>query len=134
MRLLDLEAKSNAACSRRAPRRVRAPAVQRSFHPKAFIFRAAGAGTAFIGSSNLSAAALRTAVEWNYRVVSSRAGGGFEEAHEAFDGLFGIRRAFGRIRRYVSRSFGLPDEVDYTNIPWRARASRRRRRRPQLRL
>ena len=45
-------------------------------------------GTAFVGSSNLSAAALTSAVEWNYRVVSSREGGGFAETVAAFETLF----------------------------------------------
>ena len=40
------------------------------------------------GSSNLSAAALTSAVEWNYRVVSSREGGGFAETVAAFEALF----------------------------------------------
>lgn len=41
--------------------------VARSFHPKAYIFTRGSEGTAFVGSSNLSAAALTSAVEWNFR-------------------------------------------------------------------
>jgi superfamily II DNA or RNA helicase/HKD family nuclease/diadenosine tetraphosphate (Ap4A) HIT family hydrolase len=60
-----------------------------SFHPKAYIFEQEhGSGTAFIGSSNLSKSALTEGVEWNYRVVSSRDGQGFQEACAAFDVLF----------------------------------------------
>jgi superfamily II DNA or RNA helicase/diadenosine tetraphosphate (Ap4A) HIT family hydrolase len=88
MRLLDLEGEVECRVFETGAAAGQAPAVPRSFHPKAYIFRSAGAGTAFIGSSNLSAAALTTAVEWNYRVVSSRDGSGFEEAREAFEALF----------------------------------------------
>src|SRR5690606_37422783 len=43
-----------------------------SFHPKSYVVRARdGAGTAFVGSSNLSDSALRRGSEWNYRVVHS---------------------------------------------------------------
>jgi HKD family nuclease len=62
--------------------------VVRSFHPKAYIFSRGAEGTAFVGSSNLSLAALTSAVEWNYRVVSSREGGGFAETVAAFETLF----------------------------------------------
>ena len=60
----------------------------RSFHPKAYIFGHAGGGTAFVGSSNLSASALTSAVEWNYRILSSRDGAGFADTVAAFDELF----------------------------------------------
>ena len=60
-----------------------------AFHPKAYIFvDRNGGGTAFIGSSNLSKSALSDGVEWNYRVVSSRDGQGFQEARTAFNRLF----------------------------------------------
>ena len=53
------------------------PLTVRSFHPKAYIFGHGRGGEAFIGSSNLSASALTSAVEWNYRVLSSRDGAGY---------------------------------------------------------
>jgi superfamily II DNA or RNA helicase len=89
MRLMDLE----GAVTRRvfetgsegAP--LITPAT-RSFHPKAYIFSRGEGGTAFVGSSNLSAAALTTAVEWNYRVLSSSEGAGFAETVAAFETLF----------------------------------------------
>ena len=44
-------------------------AGQTSFHPKSWIFHfAAGGGIAIVGSSNLSEAALRSGIEWNYRL------------------------------------------------------------------
>src|SRR4029434_1408203 len=60
----------------------------RSFHPKAYIFEEGSSGTAFIGSSNLSASALTSAVEWNYRVLSSRDGAGYGDTVAAFNALF----------------------------------------------
>src|SRR5690606_13980676 len=60
-----------------------------SFHPKAYILvRGDGAGTAFVGSSNLSRSALRDGIEWNYRIVPSREARGFDEVSRAFDALF----------------------------------------------
>ena len=60
-----------------------------SFHPKSYIFHQSdGTGTAFVGSSNLSESALRTGVEWNYRVVSSRDKSGFADVTAAFDAIF----------------------------------------------
>ena len=47
----------------------------KSFHPKAYIVaESADDGTAFVGSSNLSATALREGVEWNQRVITARDG------------------------------------------------------------
>jgi superfamily II DNA or RNA helicase/diadenosine tetraphosphate (Ap4A) HIT family hydrolase len=90
VRLLDLEGNvSLRIFETGTPATSRAAPVSRSFHPKAYIFRSAGGGTAFVGSSNLSASALTTAVEWNYRVLSSNDGGGFEETVAAFEVLFG---------------------------------------------
>lgn len=64
------------------------PTSVRSFHPKAYIFHRGNAGTAFVGSSNLSNTALTTAVEWNYRVVSSTDRAGFDEISKSFDELY----------------------------------------------
>ena len=90
MRLLDLEGHVGSARVRNGTRISgrRSVPVARSFHPKAYIFSRGAEGTAFVGSSNLSAAALTSAVEWNYRVVSSREGGGFAETVAAFEQLF----------------------------------------------
>jgi superfamily II DNA or RNA helicase/HKD family nuclease len=60
-----------------------------SFHPKAYLLHDPdGSGTAYVGSSNLSATALGGGVEWNYRVVSSLDGPGFGELSGAFEALF----------------------------------------------
>jgi HKD family nuclease len=64
-----------------------------SFHPKAYILvERAGCGVAYVGSSNLSRSALEEGDEWNYRVMTSRDGHGFQQASEAFEGLFGNLR------------------------------------------
>ena len=42
-----------------------------SFHPKSYVFFRGAQGVAYVGSSNLSRSALREAVEWNLRLISS---------------------------------------------------------------
>ena len=60
-----------------------------SFHLKTYIFRFRdGTGRAYVGSSNISRSALREGVEWNYRVISSRAGSDFENISHQFRDLF----------------------------------------------
>lgn len=63
-----------------------------SFHMKAYIFASHHPdhglhGTAFIGSSNISKQALRTGLEWNYR-VEYPGDAGFLEARQHFNDLF----------------------------------------------
>jgi len=63
-----------------------------SFHLKAYIFakldgQLLAAGTAFIGSSNISRQALQDGLEWNYRVVHP-GDSGFLEARQRFEELF----------------------------------------------
>lgn len=55
-----------------------------TFHPKAYIFYDAhGPVTAYVGSSNLTATALKDGLEWNYRVISARDRTGLVEVAEA---------------------------------------------------
>ncbi len=62
----------------------------RSFHPKGYrIGFADGSAIAFIGSSNLSASALRSGIEWNWQVVSSRDQREVAGIRAAFDHWFG---------------------------------------------
>lgn len=59
-----------------------------AFHPKAYVFHHRdGSGAAFIGSSNLSASALTSGVEWNYRVLESRDQNGWQQIRDAFEAL-----------------------------------------------
>ncbi|MBC7206976.1 MAG: DEAD/DEAH box helicase family protein, partial [Methyloversatilis sp.] len=63
-----------------------------SFHLKAYIFakldqQVLSAGTAFVGSSNMSRQALQEGLEWNYRVVYPD-DSGFLEARHQFEDLF----------------------------------------------
>jgi superfamily II DNA or RNA helicase/HKD family nuclease/diadenosine tetraphosphate (Ap4A) HIT family hydrolase len=63
-----------------------------SFHPKAYIFVRDEHGTAFVGSSNLSASALTTGVEWNLR-SSAAEPGVFRSIRGRFLELFDSSRA-----------------------------------------
>ena len=62
------------------------------FHLKSYMFLedddGAGEGVAFVGSSNISAPALTTSIEWNYRVVARRDPQGFAEIRAGFERLF----------------------------------------------
>lgn len=82
-----------------------------SFHLKAYILARHGdeglvAGTAFIGSSNISKQALRDGLEWNYRVVFPD-DAGFLEAQARFEELWNHQRSITLtdtwIAEYVKR-------------------------------
>ncbi|WP_106589686.1 DEAD/DEAH box helicase family protein [Salsuginibacillus halophilus] len=61
----------------------------RSFHPKAYLFeQQLDEGTFIVGSSNMSASALTSGVEWNLSVNSSKAPETFAEAMEKFRHIF----------------------------------------------
>lgn len=60
----------------------------KGFHLKTYVFLAGSEGIAFVGSSNLSAPALTTSIEWNYKVVSSTDKQGFSEIQKHFENLF----------------------------------------------
>ena len=60
-----------------------------SFHPKAWLFEwADGGGIGFVGSSNLSRAALLTGIEWNLAVDKSHDEKTFLELQNAFQALW----------------------------------------------
>lgn len=62
-----------------------------SFHPKSWIFHFDhGADIAIVGSSNLTETALRSGVEWNYRVYSESTPSGWRDVLDGFEAL--IRR------------------------------------------
>jgi superfamily II DNA or RNA helicase/HKD family nuclease/diadenosine tetraphosphate (Ap4A) HIT family hydrolase len=93
LRLLDLESSEPRNIERRVYQTRstlgQTSTLPTSFHPKAYIFaRPDAQDVAFVGSSNLSRAALSDGIEWNYRVVSSRDTRGFAEVRVAFEALF----------------------------------------------
>jgi superfamily II DNA or RNA helicase/HKD family nuclease len=60
-----------------------------TFHPKSYIVHLRdGDGVAFVGSSNMSASALETGIEWNYRVIPKRDRVAFGTVVDAFSTLF----------------------------------------------
>ncbi|CAD7056164.1 hypothetical protein RHAB21_00880 [Pseudorhizobium halotolerans] len=63
-------------------------AAAQGFHLKTYIFLADKEGVAFVGSSNLSEAALTTSIEWNYKVISSHDRSAFPQITKGFDDLF----------------------------------------------
>lgn len=63
-----------------------------SFHPKSWIFHFShGDSIAIVGSSNLTETALRSGVEWNYRVYDKSTPSGCRDVLEGFEAL--IRRS-----------------------------------------
>lgn len=60
----------------------------RSFHPKAYLFRSPKEAEVFVGSSNLSKAALTNAVEWNVHVALHQQHLFFEDVAYEFMKLF----------------------------------------------
>jgi superfamily II DNA or RNA helicase/diadenosine tetraphosphate (Ap4A) HIT family hydrolase/HKD family nuclease len=92
-----------------------------SFHPKAYLFHGAGgSGTAFVGSSNLTALALGAGLEWNYRVLSSRDGPGFAEVASAFEALFAGAHTRpltpGWVEAYARRRATLPARAGVAEV------------------
>jgi superfamily II DNA or RNA helicase/diadenosine tetraphosphate (Ap4A) HIT family hydrolase len=82
-------------------------ARERGFHLKTYIFRTDVEGIAFVGSSNLSAPALTSSIEWNYKVISSHERAGFSEITAGFEGIFNLYQSVSAdeawIRRYEAR-------------------------------
>lgn len=66
----------------------RLPGRTRSFHPKSWHLEGSDFGVAFVGSSNLSVAALDTGIEWNLRVDRDRDRPAWERIRAAYDDLW----------------------------------------------
>ena len=60
----------------------------RSFHPKAYIFHYEKDSEIYVGSSNISASALTSGIEWNYRLNSNRDPEGYQSFCRTFEDLF----------------------------------------------
>jgi superfamily II DNA or RNA helicase/HKD family nuclease/diadenosine tetraphosphate (Ap4A) HIT family hydrolase len=98
-----------------------------SFHPKAYILHFADGSTiAYIGSSNLSRAALLDGVEWNYRLLAQSDRSGIAEFKDAFDELFRDVRTREltdewlhayRARREARATAGVEAELDESILP-----------------
>jgi superfamily II DNA or RNA helicase/diadenosine tetraphosphate (Ap4A) HIT family hydrolase len=73
------------------------------FHLKAYAFSKDLAGIAFVGSSNLSEAALTTSIAWNYKIVSSLDVRGFWEIREGFEELFNSSPCVSVSEEWVER-------------------------------
>lgn len=87
LRLLDLRGRIECRVfqTHGAPK---AAGFAHAFHPKAYLFHHRdGSRAAFIGSSNLSAIALTSGIEWNYRLRESRDPAAWRELAKAFDAL-----------------------------------------------
>lgn len=82
-------------------------AHDRGFHLKTYIFLTDVEGIAFVGSSNLSAPALTSSIEWNYKVISSHEETGFLEITGGFENIFNNYQCVPAdeawIRRYEAR-------------------------------
>ena len=59
-----------------------------SFHPKSYIFTTGRSSIAYVGSSNLSGAALTRSVEWNLRLISEQDTDGLRQIQQGFEDLW----------------------------------------------
>jgi superfamily II DNA or RNA helicase/diadenosine tetraphosphate (Ap4A) HIT family hydrolase len=77
-----------------------------SFHPKSWRFDGPGYGVAFVGSSNLSRAALVTGIEWNLRVDRDRDRDAYDRVRGAFEEIWGRARTLDPawVEAYAARS------------------------------
>ncbi len=79
-----------------------------TFHPKSWRCEGPDFGVAFVGSSNISRAALGAGVEWNLRIERARDPGAYHEVERAFERLWGPATAL------------TADWIDaYERAPWR---------------
>ncbi|WP_437316326.1 DEAD/DEAH box helicase family protein [Sorangium sp. So ce385] len=90
------------------------PGTIRSFHPKSWRFEGPGFGAAFVGSSNISRAALGPGIEWNLRVDRHRDPDAYRAAVSAFERWWCRARPLTAdwVERYAQRAtqaaVGLP--------------------------
>jgi diadenosine tetraphosphate (Ap4A) HIT family hydrolase/HKD family nuclease len=78
-------------------------ARDRGFHLKTYIFQTEAEGIAFVGSSNLSAPALTTSIEWNYKVISRHEQAGFSEITAGFESIFNGYQVFRADEAWICR-------------------------------
>ena len=75
----------------------------RGFHLKTYIFQTDVEGIAFVGSSNLSAPALTSSIEWNYKVISRHERAGFSEITAGFENIFNCYQAVRADEAWICR-------------------------------
>jgi superfamily II DNA or RNA helicase/diadenosine tetraphosphate (Ap4A) HIT family hydrolase len=102
----------------------RLPGRSRTFHPKSWHLSGPDFEVAFVGSSNLSKAALDTGVEWNLRVDRSSHPLAWERVREAVEAVWALARPLTAewvddyARRARARPMALPPgEVDLGELP-----------------
>jgi superfamily II DNA or RNA helicase/diadenosine tetraphosphate (Ap4A) HIT family hydrolase/HKD family nuclease/SOS-response transcriptional repressor LexA len=102
----------------------RLPGRTRTFHPKSWHLTGPDFGVAFVGSSNLSRAALDTGIEWNLRVDRATEPRAWERVREAIDAAWGLARPLTAewvedyARRARARPVSIPPgEVELGPIP-----------------
>ncbi|WP_283195341.1 DUF3427 domain-containing protein [Rhizobium sp. AN80A] len=78
-------------------------AAAQGFHLKTYIFLSGKEGVAFVGSSNLSEAALTTSIEWNYKVISSHDRSAFPQITNGFEDLFDSYSAVSVTSEWINR-------------------------------
>ncbi|MBY5854321.1 DUF3427 domain-containing protein [Rhizobium leguminosarum] len=78
-------------------------AAAQGFHLKTYIFLSGKEGVAFVGSSNLSEAALTTSIEWNYKVISSHDRSAFPQITNGFEDLFNSYSAVSVTPEWIDR-------------------------------
>lgn len=69
----------------------------RSFHPKSWRFEAPDTAVAFVGSSNISLAALETGIEWNLRVERASDHEAYAQIVESFEELWSKGRMLDEV-------------------------------------
>jgi superfamily II DNA or RNA helicase/HKD family nuclease len=81
------------------------PARSRSFHPKSWRFEGARFGVAFVGSSNISASALVSGIEWNLRAERGQDPLAYGRIKDAFELLWNQARTltFAWVSAYPAR-------------------------------
>ncbi len=62
--------------------------TQLGFHPKSYMFKDATSCVAYVGSSNLSRAALTGSIEWNLRLISAEDEDGLQQIQDKFEHLW----------------------------------------------
>lgn len=120
----DDEAPSAGVFESRVVEVERLPGRSRTFHPKSWHLAGDGFGVAFVGSSNLSRAALETGIEWNLRVDRATHPVAWERVRQAVDATWALARPLSTewVEAYAARARARPvalppGEIDLGPLP-----------------